>query len=215
MSKLLKTLLVLIVMYIIPLVGNPGLLWNIRVALLMIAGVVMFLSQPEMKISEATEKKSTDGYSLYVILLGGALSQILAIVEWAYFNHHPSTIGNSIVFVIGVLMLVGGLSFRIWAIGTLDKFFTATVQIKEDHRVIQSGPYRIVRHPSYLGSLIAIIGSTLVVEAPVSALIAAMIMIYAYEFRTRVEESALVGAFGAEYQQYIRNRKYKIIPLVW
>ncbi|MDA4132040.1 MAG: protein-S-isoprenylcysteine O-methyltransferase, partial [Thaumarchaeota archaeon] len=57
-------------------------------------------------------------------------------------------------FYLGVGMMVSGILVRLWAVSTLRGFFSYTVQIKEGHHVIQSGPYRFVRHPAYTGSLL-------------------------------------------------------------
>ncbi|MBI5022092.1 MAG: isoprenylcysteine carboxylmethyltransferase family protein [Ignavibacteriales bacterium] len=215
MSKLLKTLAVLIFLYVIPLLGNIPLLYNLRIVLLMFTGILMFISQPELKISEAKEKKNTDRNSVFVILLAGGLSQILAIIEWAYFKPAPAIIANNFLVVAGVVMVVGGMAFRIWAIETLKMFFTSTVQIVKGHKVIQHGPYKVVRHPSYLGSMVAIIGSALVLEAPISAVFALCSMIYAYTVRVRVEEITLVAELGDAYREFQKIRKYKVIPFVW
>jgi len=215
MSKILKTFAVLIVLYVIPLLGNIPLLFNIRIVLLMFTGILMFLSQPELKVSEAKAKKTTDRNSVFVILLAGGISQMLAIIEWAYFKPAPELIGNNFMVTVGVVMVVGGMAFRVWAIETLKMFFTSTVQIVKGHKVIQHGPYKVVRHPSYLGSMVAIIGSALVLEAPISAIFALCSMIYAYTVRVRVEEITLINELGDDYREFQKIRKYKVIPFVW
>lgn len=215
MSKILKTAAVLIVLYVVPLLGNIPLLLNLRIILLIFTGLLMFLSQPELKVSEAKAKKNTDRNSFFVIFLAGGLSQIFAIIEWAYFKPIPSIIENDWIVAIGMFMLVGGMAIRVWAIETLKTFFTATVQIVKGHKVIQHGPYKVVRHPSYLGSMIAIIGSALVLEAHFSALFALCSMTYAYTVRVRAEEITLVNELGDEYRDFQKIRKYKVIPLVW
>jgi protein-S-isoprenylcysteine O-methyltransferase Ste14 len=215
MSKILKTFVSLIIMYLIPLIGNTGLLLNTRIILLMVASIIMLITQPEMKVSEAKEKHSTDRNSIFIILIAGALSQILTILEWRFTNAEPAIVHNSLVVTIGFVMLFGGLAFRYWAIRTLNIFFTATVQVKTGHKVIQNGPYKIVRHPSYLGALVAIVGAAVVLEAPLSAMFAFVAMTIAYIIRIGVEEIALVNELGNDYREFQKTRKYKVIPLVW
>lgn len=215
MSKALKTIATLVLMYMIPLLGNTGLLTDARLIFLMIAGFVMFQSQPELKMSEANEKKTTDRNSMFIILCAGIISQWCALIEWGYFRFHPEIIHNEVMVGIGVVMVVGGMAWRLWAIRTLAGFFTSTVQIKTGHRVIRHGPYRMVRHPSYLGSLVAITGSTFVLEAPIASLVALCSMLCAYWFRVGVEEAALASQLGREYREFQEIRKYKIIPFVW
>ena len=71
-------------------------------------------------------------------------------------------------FYLGLAMMIGGIALRFWAVGTLRSFFSYTVQIKEQHQVIESGPYRFVRHPAYAGSLLTVVGDSMgrpIVEA--------------------------------------------------
>ena len=58
----------------------------------------------------------------------------------------------------GVVLFVAGLLLRWWAIIVLGRFFTVDVSIAEGHELIESGPYRFIRHPSYTGALLAFLG---------------------------------------------------------
>jgi protein-S-isoprenylcysteine O-methyltransferase Ste14 len=68
------------------------------------------------------------------------------------------------VEIVGESRFIGGLALRLWAVLSLGRFFKVTVSIQEGHRVIRSGPYRLVRHPSYSGLLIALLGLGLALE---------------------------------------------------
>ena len=68
------------------------------------------------------------------------------------------------VFYIGIVMMVSGIILRQWAIAVLGKFFSLTVMVQTDHKVIDKGPYRILRHPSYTGALLTLLGLTLALE---------------------------------------------------
>ena len=107
-----------------------------------------------------------------------------------------------------------GLALRLWAILTLGAFFRRTVHLHDGHRMITSGPYRIVRNPAYLGSLLTLVGVGLGLGSWLSALVLALAGLVAFGQRIRVEDAALTARFGEEHLAY-RKRKAALIPLVW
>jgi protein-S-isoprenylcysteine O-methyltransferase Ste14 len=78
---------------------------------------------------------------------------------------------------------------------------------------MRSGPYAIVRHPSYLGALVAIIGSGIFLNAPIGTALAAVFMSMAYWARLKAEEEVLSRTFGDEYEEY-RKATPMIIPFI-
>ena len=98
-----------------------------------------------------------------------------------------------------------GLIIRLWSVLTLRQRYTRTLLVHEGHTVERGGPYRFVRHPGYLGSLLCLNGIALASgSAPVfAASLAATSAAYAY--RVRVEDAMLVAAFGASYESYRRE----------
>lgn len=110
--------------------------------------------------------------------------------------------------------MVGGLALRIKAIRTLDKFFTATVQIKDDHRLVTSGVYRFLRHPSYTGAYMCYLGTALWLGVWTGLAAAALFMGIAFYFRIAAEERALEGQFGKAYQQYASST-WRMAPWIW
>ena len=214
MKKALTIIVSIILFYIFPLSGNPSLIISYKIFILMIFSATIFTTQPALSIKEAEEKKNTDKNSIFLILLAGAISQIISVIEWGYFPKELSSLAHSIFASIGLLMMIGGILFRNWSIQTLGKFFTATVQIKDNQRIITSGPYGIVRHPSYLGAYVAIVGSTIFVESIIGFIIAAVGMGYAYKVRIQAEEETLLNGFGNEYRDY-QMHTWKLIPCVW
>ena len=114
----------------------------------------------------------------------------------------------------GAALVLGGTIFRQWAIRTLGGYFTRTVLVSSDQRIVEEGPYRWVRHPSYTGALLAAAGVGLALgnAASLACLLAAMLPSFAY--RIRVEEEALIGALGDPYRAY-RARTKRLIPFVW
>jgi protein-S-isoprenylcysteine O-methyltransferase Ste14 len=117
-------------------------------------------------------------------------------------------------FYLGLGMMVLGIAFRLWAVATLRSFFTYTVQIKAGHRVVQSGPYRFVRHPAYAGSLLTLAGVGFALQSWGAVLLIACVFTLVFGYRIRVEEHALVGSLGEEYVSYSRRVK-RLIPFVF
>jgi protein-S-isoprenylcysteine O-methyltransferase len=68
-------------------------------------------------------------------------------------------------FYTAIGLIWVGIALRLWAVATLGRFFRKSVFLQTDHKLVTSGPYRILRHPSYTGSLITMVGSALAVVA--------------------------------------------------
>jgi protein-S-isoprenylcysteine O-methyltransferase Ste14 len=212
MKKMIKTLLILSLTYALPLIFAPELILNYKIIVVASACALMFLTQPDFKLIEASQNKASDKHTILIIILAGLLSQILPLIEWGYFGPGANGYSNTAFTIIGLSMLAGGLVFRIWSIRYLGRCFTGTVQIIEGHQIIKSGPYAIVRHPSYLGAYVAIIGSAIFLNVVVGTFTAAILMAFAYRFRINVEEKALIDEFGVDYLDYIKSIP-KIIPV--
>ncbi len=108
-------------------------------------------------------------------------------------------------------LLAAGLLLRLYAVGTLRKQFTVDLAIQPGHRLIQSGPYRKVRHPSYTGALMCFSGLALSVGYWGTALLMLLPIGSAYFWRIRKEERILAKAFGSAYRDYC-GRTCRLIP---
>ncbi len=115
----------------------------------------------------------------------------------------PATAG---VRLCGLVLTAAGLAFAIWARLRLGRNWSGTVTIKEDHRLIHAGPYRLVRHPIYFGLLVATIG-TAIGYGRVSCLIGVPVAFLAFWIKARTEERFLIAQFGEQYIQYRREVK--------
>ena len=115
---------------------------------------------------------------------------------------------------LGLILLVAGITIRWTAVYTLGKYFTGTVLIRNDHRLIRSGLYKYLRHPAYAGSLLAHLGLGLSFSNWFSLGFSAIPYFLAAAYRMRVEEQALKEAFGAEYLDYSRMSK-RLIPKLY
>jgi len=116
--------------------------------------------------------------------------------------------------IVGTVIYVCGLALRWYAIIYLGRLFTVDVAIASDHELIDSGPYRHVRHPSYTGALLAFLGIGLTL-ANWASLAAVTVPIFAvFARRMRIEEAALLEGLGAPYRAYI-DRTKRLFPGIY
>ncbi len=118
------------------------------------------------------------------------------------------------VTVAALGLFAAGLILRWWAIVTLGRFFTVDVTIEKDHQLVEHGPFRWVRHPSYTGVLLAFVGFALTLRNWVAILVVLVPIFIAFLRRMRVEEEALSRALGDKYRDYIRRTK-RLVPGVY
>ncbi len=114
----------------------------------------------------------------------------------------------------GLVLFVSGIAVRWWAIVTLGRFFTVDVQIAKDHELVERGPFRIVRHPSHSGVLLAFVGFALSLANWIALLVIALPIFAAFVRRMNVEEEALTGSLGASYLAYMQRTK-RLLPGVY
>jgi protein-S-isoprenylcysteine O-methyltransferase Ste14 len=122
---------------------------------------------------------------------------------------------TGVVGWIGLAVLIGGVALRAWCFHTLGHYFTFTVQTSADQPVITAGPYRVLRHPSYAGLLLALLGvGTVALRNWLSLLVLAIAIGAGLAYRIRVEERALMRDLGADYGAYAATHK-RLVPFVW
>ena len=113
--------------------------------------------------------------------------------------------------LIGDIMVITGLIFRWYSIIYLGRWFTVNVAIAADQPLIDDGPYRFLRHPSYTGALMALIGLGLAIGNTVSLVVIVLLTVPVFLRRIQVEERVLAEAFGARWEAY-RARTWRLLP---
>jgi protein-S-isoprenylcysteine O-methyltransferase Ste14 len=106
-----------------------------------------------------------------------------------------------------------GIIIRQWSIYVLGRFFSSTVAIQKNQKVVDNGPYRLIRHPSYTGILISLIGFGLALQSWAATLLIIIIFAVAYGYRIQVEEKTLTSELGDEYIEYSKKTK-RLIPYI-
>lgn len=211
MKRIILAITSILISQIIPLLGNLHLILHKQNVVIMIANAAIWLTQPPVSGSETVQNKSRDKFSVLLILSFSLGSIIIAVIDWAYLK---LTLTSGYLLIIGLILIIFGIVLRFWSIQVLGKFFTATVQIKEDHALIIKGPYSIVRHPSYLGAWLTITGATIYFGSYIAFIVALIGMGVSYYIRIELEEKALAEVFGQQYKNY-QLRVKKIIPFIW
>ena len=118
-----------------------------------------------------------------------------------------------IIKVFGAGLLILGLAFAVWARLHLGRYWSARITLAEDHRLIQTGPYRIVRNPIYCGGLVAMIGTAIII-GEVRGIIALSLVLMAFLIKINLEERWLLERFGEAYRQY-RKKVKALIPFIY
>lgn len=113
----------------------------------------------------------------------------------------------------GVALFIGGGVLRLWPVFVLGRRFSGLVAIQRDHRLVTTGIYRCIRHPSYLGLLINSLGWALAFRSGVGAILTAL-MVIPLVARIRSEEALLLSQFGREYEAF-RQRTARLIPGIY
>lgn len=212
MKKIILAAFSNLLMIILPLLGNPALLLNPKIVFIIMGSIAMWLTQPPVSIKETREQKSSDRFSVVLILGMSVISVVVPVIDWAYFN--PQHDQMDVITFFGFLMIIGGILFRSWSVRSLGKYFTATVQIQEQHQLVVTGPYHVVRHPSYLGAFLAIIAGGVILHSLIGLVVSVIAMLIAYFVRIRIEERELRNRFGDAYLAYQLQTKM-FIPYVW
>lgn len=117
-------------------------------------------------------------------------------------------------FACGMALFVIGLLVRIHSILTLRQYFTYSVTKAENHRIIQTGLYRFIRHPGYLGQLVIFLGISLSISNWLSILLMMIPVTLGYLYRIQVEEKFMSEQFGEDYTAY-QARTKRIIPMLY
>ena len=182
----------------------------------LLLGVVYLISELLLTVTRrsrsrtGTKQDQSTLRVVWLVIMVSVAAGIYVAKRWpaAALPHHRS------VMFAGVALFVTGLLLRWWAIITLGRFFTVDVTIEPDHELIESGPFRMVRHPSYAGVLLAFAGFALSLGNWAALLVILLPITAAFVHRMNVEEDALSRALGLRYTGYMRRTK-RLVPFVY
>ena len=175
-------------------------------------GEIAHASHYKVTPGKVTPAKDWDRSSLKILKLATLAVPVGVIIGFTHVGH-IHTEGN-FLGAVGFALMLAGISIRWVTIHTLGRYFTRTVTVMDDHRIIRSGLYRHLRHPSYAGCLLGDLGLGMAYSNWLSIVIIFVPILAASLYRIRVEEDALLENFGNEYFEYARSTK-RLIPKVY
>ena len=179
-------------------------------------GLIYLVSEILLTLTRRSRSKTgtkQDRSTLGIIWLVIAVSVMAGV--FVAQNFRAAALPHGRMFAsAGVVLFVAGLILRWWAIITLGRFFTVDVTIEKDHELVERGPFRIVRHPSYTGVLLAFVGLALSLGNWAALLVILIPIGAAFIHRMNVEEDALSRALGARYAEYMKRTK-RLVPFIY
>ncbi len=159
--------------------------------------------------ADASDRKSTRrlGMVYSLIVLSLLLAPVLNYLE-------VGRIAGAGAGWAGLIVALGGIALRVWATQVLGEFYTRTLRVAESQPVVQSGPYHLIRHPGYLGSILMWAGAGLATTNWIALAVALAAGLIGYHYRIEAEEAMLVDCLGQSYIRY-KTRTWRLIPFIY
>lgn len=185
-----------------------SLVWKLGMIYL-VSEILLSLTRRSRSKTGTKQDRSTLGIIWLVIAISITAGVFVAqTFRLAALPHGP------ILASASVILFVAGLILRWWAIITLGRFFTVDVTIEKDHELVERGPFRVMRHPSYTGVLLAFAGLALSLRNWAALLVILLPIGATLIHRMNVEEEALSRALGSRYAEYMKRTK-RLMPFVY
>ncbi len=166
-----------------------------------------------VRVRESVQGRGRTGHDRFTrVLIGTTLGATIALAVSA--SHTQTLRISDPGRAAGLAVMWLGLVIRVWAIATLGNAFRTTVEVDPGQAVVSTGPYRRIRHPSYTGLLLVVVGFGLALGNWRSLAISALLPLPALLLRIKVEEAELTRVLGDTYRSYQRQTK-RLIPGLW
>ncbi len=175
-----------------------------------IAGIIMMIKNPTLLKSrlDAKEKQKEQGL---LIKLSGLMFIVGFILAGLNFRHEWFNLPNIIVIISSIIFL---LSYIMWAeVLRENTYLSRTIEVQENQKVVDTGLYKIVRHPMYTATIFLFLSMPLVLGSLISFfifLIYPIIIIFRIIYEEKFLEKELIG-----YSEYKKKVKYRLIPFIW
>jgi len=175
-------------------------------------GILWILAAVTTK--RAVQVQSTGSRLLQAVVVFIGLMLIFNFDRWFVTGWLTTrlTPESAAVVLAGVVLTAAGLLFSVWARFVLGSNWSGTVTIKQNHELIQRGPYQIVRHPIYTGILMALLG-TAFIYGITRCFVGIPIVALGFWLKLQIEEQFMLQQFGAQYADY-RQQVRALIPFV-
>jgi protein-S-isoprenylcysteine O-methyltransferase Ste14 len=188
---------------------------NIKLIITLVFTYLYGLFEFYMSVKQRNKSKivkSGDKLSIWILVvfitIGYALSFSIASTKTGRIYHWDT------FFTIGIILIITGLIIRMTSIYTLKQQFTYTITKIESHELIETGLYKWIRHPGYLGQLIIFLGISVSLSNWLSVILMMISVLIGYTYRIKTEERFMVEQIGQKYIDY-QARTKKIIPMIF
>lgn len=159
-----------------------------------------------------SEIKEKDEGSQLLLRVGVIVSLLIAIF-FARTGFANITALPSWVFTLGIIFMILGIIIRQWSIAVLGSFFSPRIGVQKNQKVVDNGPYKLIRHPAYTGFLLILTGIGLAWQSGIAVIIILLGFGIAIGYRIHVEEKMLISALGDDYIEYMKRTK-RLIPYI-
>ncbi|MBI4368598.1 MAG: isoprenylcysteine carboxylmethyltransferase family protein [Elusimicrobia bacterium] len=114
----------------------------------------------------------------------------------------------------GFILCAAALAIRCWGKAILGQYYTFSIDVRQEHKIIDYGPYHFVRHPLYLGALLGVLGVPMMTQSVLALLVFSVPVAVVYGLRLFLEDKFLLETLGLPYAEYSK-RTPRLIPFVW
>ena len=166
----------------------------------------------ESASKEEVKREEKSDRSFWFITIGMAAVFFISPAEYLYFR--LITTGEQWLPFFGLGLVIAGTWLFVWARRTLRQAYSGHLEVKDKQPLVQSGPYRLVRHPAYAGYLLMALGIVIGYTSLMGLIAYIILLIPATIFRINLEEKLLSESFGEEYQSY-KSKTSRILPHIW
>jgi protein-S-isoprenylcysteine O-methyltransferase len=179
--------------------------------ILYVVAIAFGLSEFGLSLARRSGEGATarDGHSLRLLWI------VIGVAMFLGFGLAPALafgrFGTPATLAAGIVLALAGIALRWFAILWLGRWFTVNVAIASEQPLVDNGPYRWVRHPSYSGALLAFLGLSIALGNAISLVVIMLPVTLVFLHRIRIEEAVLSAAFGDRWTAYAARRG-RVIP---
>ena len=187
---------------------NEAILFQIVLTIWILSEIIGGTLIPFIRRGGAVLNRKDRGSGLLIFLI-----MFISIIIAIYFAGAGIAMLPSWFFYPGIILMILGIIFRQWSIAVLGRFFSGTVGTQKGQKVVEDGPYKFIRHPSYTGAFLILIGIGFALQSWGAVITLIFLFSLAYGYRIYVEEKVLISQLGEPYIEY-KKRTKRLIPYI-
>jgi len=187
---------------------NEAILFQIVLTIWILSEIVGGTLIPFIRRGGAVLNRKDRGSGLLIFLI-----MFISIIIAIYFAGAGIAMLPSWFFYPGIILMILGIIFRQWSIAVLGRFFSGTVGTQKGQKVVEDAPYKFIRHPSYTGAFLILIGIGFALQSWGAVITLIFLFSLAYGYRIYVEEKVLISQLGEPYIEY-KKRTKRLIPYI-